>query len=80
MTFRISRATTTPEERVAKRIKTIVEDLHLDLEQTGIMMARVLPELTYNRLVAMIEAAEFEKEAIRNPQLRNERYRQLGLF
>jgi hypothetical protein len=45
MTFRISKGIT-PEERVAMRIKTIIEDLNLDLDQTGIMLARVLPHLT----------------------------------
>lgn len=79
MTFRISRGIT-PEERVATKMKGIVEDLHLDLEQTGVMIARVLPELTYNRLIAMIESAQFEKEAIRNPKLKHERWKQIGLF
>ena len=59
----------TPEERVAMRIKTIIEDLNLDLDQTGIMLARVLPHLTYNRLVTMIESAQYEKEGILDPNL-----------
>ena len=81
MTFRLNRGgAITPEERVAKRIKAIVEDLDLDIEQTGVMLARVLPHLTYTRLVSMIEAAVYEKEAIMNPQVRNERFRQLGLW
>jgi hypothetical protein len=54
--LRISRGIT-PEERVAMRIKPIIEDLNLDLEQTGIMLARVLPHLTYTRLIAIIESA-----------------------
>lgn len=77
--MRISRGIT-PEERVAKRIKTIVEDLDLDLEQTGIMLARVLPHLTYTRLVTMIEVAQEEKEVILNPIKRNERWKQNGLW
>lgn len=79
MTFRISRGIT-PEERVAQRIKTIVEDLNLDIEQTGVMLARVLPHLTYTRLVSMIEAAVEEKDFILNPKKRHENWRQLGLW
>ena len=74
MTFRISRGIT-PEERVAMRIKTIIEDLNLDLDQTGVMLARVLPHLTYNRLIAMIESAQYEKEGILDPNLQRERWR-----
>jgi hypothetical protein len=74
MTFRISKGIT-PEERVAIRIKTIIEDLSLDLDQTGIMLARVLPHLTYNRLIAMIESAQYEKEGILDPNLQRERWR-----
>jgi hypothetical protein len=72
--LRISRGIT-PEERVAMRIKTIIEDLSLDLDQTGIMLARVLPHLTYNRLIAMIESAQYEKEGILDPNLQRERWR-----
>jgi hypothetical protein len=74
MTFRISKGIT-PEERVAMRIKTIIEDLNLDLDQTGIMLARVLPHLTYNRLIAMIESAQYETEGILDPNLQRERWR-----
>ncbi len=69
-----------PEERVAKRIKVIVEDLDLDLEQAGVMLARVLPHLTFTRLQAIMEVANDEKELIMNPQLRQQRWRQIGLF
>jgi hypothetical protein len=75
--LRISRGIT-PEERVAMRIKAIIEDLNLDLDQTGVMLARVLPHLTYNRLIAMIESAQYEKEGILDPNLQRERWR-LGL-
>ena len=78
-TMRISKGIT-PEERVAKRIKAIVEDLDLDLEQTGVMLARVLPHLTYTRLVTMIEVAQEEKESILNPRVRHERWKQGGLW
>lgn len=74
MAFRMSTAIT-PEERVAMRIKTIIEDLNLDIEQTGVMLARTLPHLTFNRLVAMIESAQYEKEGILDPNLQRERWR-----
>lgn len=79
MTFRISTAII-PEEKVAKRIKAIVEDLDLDLEQTGVMLARVLPHLTFTRLATIMEIAVDEKEMIMNPKLRHERWRQDGLW
>lgn len=72
--MRISRGIT-PEERVAMRIKPIIEDLNLDIEQTGVMLARVLPHLTFTRLVAMIESAQYEKEGILDPKLQMERWR-----
>lgn len=79
MTFRISRGIT-PEERVAKRLKAIVEDLDLDIEQVGVMIARVLPHLTYTRLISMIESAQHEKEYIMNPKKRHEDWIQYGLW
>ena len=79
MSFRISKAMI-PEERVAKRIKAIVEDLDLDLEHTGIMLARILPHLTFTRLQAIMEVANDEKDLILNPQKRNERWKQHGLW
>jgi len=75
----ISRAIA-PEERVAKRIKVIVEDLDLDLEQAGIYIARVLPHLTFTRLQAIMEVANDEKHMIMNPQERKDRWRQIGLW
>lgn len=65
----------TPEERVALKIKTIIEDLNLDIEQTGVMLARVLPHLTYTRLEAILESMQYEKEAILDPQVMRERWR-----
>jgi len=37
-----------------------------------------LPHLTFNRLVAIIESAQYEKEGILDPNLQRERWR-LGL-
>jgi hypothetical protein len=69
-----------PEERVAKRIKAIVEDLDLDLEQAGIYIARTFPHLTFNRLQAIMEVANDEKELIMNPEIRQTRWKQYGLW
>lgn len=77
--MRFSRAIT-PEEKIAKRFKVIVEDLDLDLEQAGIMIARILPHLTFTRLQAIMEVANDEKELIMNPSARKERWRQVGLW
>ncbi len=65
----------TPEERVALRIKTIIEDLNLDIEQTGIMLARVLPQLTYTRLETILEAMQYEREAVLDPNVMRQRWR-----
>lgn len=72
--MRISKGIT-PEEKVAMRIKTIVEDLNLDLEQTGVMIARVLPHLTYTRLFAIMDSADYEKQGILDPNLQMERWK-----
>lgn len=77
--MRISKAIV-PEERVAKRIKVIVEDLDLDLEQAGIYIARTFPHLTFTRLQAIMEVANDEKHMIMNPQERKDRWRQIGLW
>ena len=77
--MRISKAMV-PEERVAKRVKAIVEDLDLDLEQAGIMIARTFPHLTFTRLQYIMEVANDEKEMILNPQIRQDRWRQGGLW
>jgi hypothetical protein len=69
------RTGTSPEERVAMRIKTIVEDLNLDLETTGVMLARVLPQLTYTRLETILEAMQYEREAVLDPNVMRQRWR-----
>lgn len=72
--FRIRRGTS-EEEKVALRIKTIIEDLNLDIDQLGVMLARVLPQLTYTRLVETLESMVYEKEAIMNPEVMRQRWR-----
>ena len=63
---------TTPEEKVAQRLSTIVSDLRLDLDQVGIYLARTAPNVSYNRLIEIAESAQFEKE---NNGFRTNQYR-----
>lgn len=63
---------TTPEEKVAQRLATIVSDLRLDLDQVGIYLARTAPNVSYNRLIEIAESAQFEKE---NDGFRTNQYR-----
>jgi|LakMenE01Jun11ns_1017448.scaffolds.fasta_scaffold9452416_2 hypothetical protein len=61
------------EERLAEKFNVIVSDLNLDLEQTGIMVARVLPELTFNRLMVVFESALAERTKVRDePKLHHD--------
>ena len=53
------------EEKLAEKFNVIVSDLNLDLEQVGIMVARVLPELTFNRLMVVLESAMHERTKVR---------------
>lgn len=66
------RRITTPEEKVAQRLATIVSDLRLDLDQVGIYLARTAPNVSYNRLIEIAESAQFEKE---NDGFRTNQYR-----
>jgi NifB/MoaA-like Fe-S oxidoreductase len=50
------------EEKIAKQIENIVSDLRVDLEEVGKSLARMKPNISYNRLMIIAEAAEFEKE------------------
>jgi hypothetical protein len=53
------------EEKLAEKLNIMVSDLNLDLEQVGVMVARVLPELTFNRLMVVLESAEAERTKVR---------------
>jgi hypothetical protein len=53
------------EEKLAEKMNIMVSDLNLDLEQVGIMVARVLPELTFNRLMVVLESAQYERAVVR---------------
>jgi hypothetical protein len=53
------------EEKLAEKFNVMVSDLNLNLEQVGIMVARVLPELTFNRLMVVLESAQHERTKVR---------------
>jgi hypothetical protein len=53
----------TEEEKVANKISDIISDLRLDLDSVGYHIAETAPTATYNRLLLITEAAEFEKES-----------------
>jgi hypothetical protein len=61
------------EEKLAEKFNVIVSDLNLDLEQVGIMVARVLPELTFNRLMVVFDSAQAERTKVREePKLHHD--------
>jgi len=58
----------TKEEKVAQKLSEIVNDYTLDLEEVGRYFYRVAPKVSYNRIVEIVEVAEFERE---NADVRN---------
>lgn len=52
----------TEAEKAAKKLEKIVNDLTLDLDQVGVYLARVAPNVSYRRLQEIAESAEYEKE------------------
>ena len=52
---------TSTEEQVATKIGDLLDKVSLDLDQIGMFLARD-NNITYNRLMVIAEAAEFEKE------------------
>jgi flagellin-specific chaperone FliS len=53
---------TSNEEKVAKKIGTILSDFSLDLEQVGKYIAVALPYTVYARAVEVLEAANYNKD------------------
>ena len=58
----------TKEEKVAQKLSEIVNDYTLDLKEVGRYFYRVAPKVSYNRIVEILEVAEFERE---NENVRN---------
>lgn len=59
---RAHRLPTSNEEKVAKRIGTILSDFSLDLEAVGKYLAVSVPYVVYARAVEVLEAAQYNKE------------------
>lgn len=51
----------TQEEKVAKQLADIVNDVSIDLDEVGIHLATNQPNISYLRLENVIEAAKEEK-------------------
>lgn len=50
------------EEKVAHAIAKLLDSLTLNLDDVGKYLARFLPNTIYNRLMIIVESAEWEKE------------------
>lgn len=52
----------TEEEKIAKQLANIVNDLTVDLDQVGMYLARNSRNISITRLTEVIESATYEKE------------------
>jgi hypothetical protein len=52
----------TEEEKIAKQLANIVNDLTVDLDQVGVYLARNSRNVSITRLNEVIESANYEKE------------------
>lgn len=52
----------TAEEKVAKKLAVLVNDITLDLDEVGTHLAN-LPNVSYRRLLEIADSAENEKES-----------------
>jgi hypothetical protein len=59
------------EEKVALQLSEIVNDYNLNLDEVGRYFFRVAPLVSYNRIIEIVEVAEFEKE---NHNVRHSHY------
>jgi len=56
------RIPTSNEEKVAKRIGTLLSDFSLDLEAVGKYLALSNPYVVYSRSMEVLESAQYNKE------------------
>jgi hypothetical protein len=54
----------TKEEKVAKNMIQLVNDLELDLDMVGQYLGEQAPSVLYNRLDTVIDSARYEKEKL----------------
>lgn len=52
----------TDEQKAAKALANIVNDLTLDLETVGMYLAQYEATVLHNRLIVVVESAEYQKE------------------
>ena len=53
------------EEKIVEKVSTLINDLTVDLEQTGIYFGRT-NGTTYRRLMTIAESAKYEREEKKN--------------
>jgi hypothetical protein len=58
----MTRKTKSDNQKVAERMSLLVNDVTLDLDQVGSYIARTASNVTYRRLLEIVDAARFEKE------------------
>jgi hypothetical protein len=51
----------TPEEKVAKTLATLINDVSLNLDEIGIHLANNVANVSFRRLQEVVESAEHEK-------------------
>ena len=54
----------TDEEKVAKALTNLVNDLTLDVEQVGVYLGRESPNVSLRRLTDIMETANEERKAV----------------
>lgn len=52
----------TPEDKLAMKMIDQVNNLTLDLDQVGVVIAQISPSVLFNRLEVIVESAREEKE------------------
>ena len=62
MAIRRIKLPTSNEEKVAKRIGTLLSDFSLDLEAVGKHLALSNPYVVYSRAIEVLQSAEYNKE------------------
>lgn len=52
----------TEEEKVAKKLTTVLADLRLDIDMVGYYLVQLSPNVIYNRLIILTDSAQEAKE------------------
>lgn len=54
----------TQEDKLAQQLLKSVDNLSVDLDQVGIVIAQIAPSVLFNRLEVILESAREEKERL----------------